>query len=151
MRHLSFGWTWPAFVAGAKVVTRRDWRGDYAARWRVGQPFCAVDRAMRFGGRPIGVGRLIEPVPLEPLANMPDGDYEAEGFAWLKEHPQALSRSARRQMWGQCTREAFETWRDSGGELYVIRFELVEVKPSARDRLVRLLDNDAPLFHQQKS
>jgi len=55
---LSFGWTWPAFVARAKTCTRRFWTPRYAERWVVPRVFEAYDRSPRFGGVRIGMGRL---------------------------------------------------------------------------------------------
>lgn len=141
---LSFGWTWPAFVAGVKAVTRRDWSPDYAARWNAGAEFRAYNRSPRFGGRPIGTGRLTHDVVREPLAWMPSGDYDAEGFRWLHDHPEVLPKSARRQRWGDCTWSAFLDWKESGGSLYVIRFEILSVARWAIDELQKLLRQHGP-------
>lgn len=64
---------------------------------------------------------------------MPDGDYEAEGFAWLDEngvHPLLLGDPWRVFRGGDTCRD----WRDyaaiarqSAREMWVVRFELVLV------------------------
>lgn len=136
---LSFGWTWPAFVAEAKDTTRRDWSLGYGARWRLGRTFQAYDRSPRVGGRCIGAGRLIADATRERLAEMPYADYEREGFAYLLEHPGVLPRSARRQPWGQCTLAAFEDWRRSGEILWVVRFRVLSIEDWAREKLEELL------------
>lgn len=137
---LSFGWTWPAFVAGAKTVTRRDWSPDYARRWKAGTEFTAYNRSPRFGGQIIGRGRVLQDVVREPLAAMPDADYQREGFEWLRLHPAALPKAARQQPWGECTRSSFEDWRNSGDSLYVIRFEVLSISDYGRDRLLRVFE-----------
>jgi len=139
---LSFGWTWAAFVALVKTATRRDWSPAYAALWKRGTEFVAYNRSPRFGGRPIGTGRLTQDALYEPLSSMPSSDYEAEGFAWLHEHPEALPKSARQQIWGDCTFPAFDRWRNSGGSLYVVRYEILTITDWARDELAKLIAED---------
>jgi hypothetical protein len=138
MLEISFSWTWPAFVARAKTVTRRQWTSDYAARWKVGARFTALDKSRRFGGRVIGLG-TIHSVYYEPIANMPDDDYVYEGFGWLHTHPECLPRSAAGQLWAQCTLDAFDKWRRSLAYYWVVRFEAVSITPEARARLDNLL------------
>jgi len=83
------------------------------------RPFEAYDRSPRFGGVRIGMGRLSAGAIAEPLAEMPDSDYVAEGFAWLHAHPDCIPTAAQRQVWGDCTIAAFKRWRGSGGQPYV--------------------------------
>lgn len=42
MRIISFAWTSPALLAGAKTVTRRDWDDSYARRFSAGELVAAV-------------------------------------------------------------------------------------------------------------
>ncbi len=137
---LSFGWTWPAFVAGEKTVTRRDWKPVYSTRWRQGMTFKAYNRSPRFGGVQIGAGRLTYDAMFQPLIMMPDEDYLREGFVWLKAHPQALPKSARKQCWGNCTWDSVLDWRNSGGLLYVVRFEITKILDTAKADLAKLLE-----------
>lgn len=136
---LSFSWTWPAFVAKAKTVTRRTWSVGYAARWRQGTRFAAYDQLPRVGGKLIGTGRLVADARLQPLEEMSDEDYFSEGFAWLKAHPEAMPNAAQAQCWADCTWAGFERWRNAGGEVWVVRYEIESVTAEAVDRLSELL------------
>lgn len=118
---LSFAYTTPALLAGAKTVTRRDWKPQHAARFHLDDLVDAYDRSPRNGGRKVGVVRVLWPV-LAPIASMPDSDYEAEGFAWLHEHGHTPPRSS---PFRDFSRASFDAWRCSGQVLYVVRFELV--------------------------
>lgn len=139
MKIISFGWTWPPFVAGVKTVTRRGWKLRYAAQWHACDEFLAYDRSPRYGGEVIGRGKLVGRPELTQMRDMPDQDYIAEGFAWLHDHPQCLPRAAREQEWAGCTFAAFDGWRNAGGPIYVIRFEVLEIDPAAQKRLGELL------------
>ena len=80
---ISFGWTWAAFVARVKTVTRRSWSPAYAARWKAGTEFRAYlcrplrdpDRRARGrerarphppGGRMTLTRPIVEPAPNPP-------------------------------------------------------------------------------------
>jgi len=139
---LSFGWTWPAFVARVKPVTRRDWVDSYAVRWKRDICFDAYDRLPHFGGTKIGEGELTRDAYREPLAEMPNYDYFLEGFDWLYRHPRAVPPAARTQLWGDCTREGFEAWRLSGGSVWVVRYRVLSILSSATARLAKLLSRD---------
>ena len=127
MKIISFGWTWPALVNGAKSVTRRGWDPRYAAMFHAGEVVYAFDRSPRFRGHPIAKIRLTADPVLELDSLAPDGDYEAEGFAFFAEHPELLPKAAREQARVTLSREAFDQWRKGGGKSWVIRFEIVEV------------------------
>lgn len=124
MKIISFGWTWPALLADGnlqKTVTRRDWDAKYAASFKAGELIQAYDRSPRFKGKQIATIRLIMAPYLEPISDMPDSDYEAEGFAYLATNRHLLPKS----MPYDVSREGFDTWRKSGERLWVIRFERV--------------------------
>lgn len=128
---LSFGYTAPALLAGAKTVTRRDWKATHADRFKrlhvaLGWVAEAYDRSTRVGGHHIA-DILVQTVqgPL-PVGLMPDSDYEAEGFAWLHANGHTPPKSA---PFPDFSREGFDAWRRSGAVLYVVRFELVRVLP----------------------
>lgn len=131
MMIISFAHTTPALLAGRKNVTRREWSDDYARRVAAGVPgllVAAWDKSPRVVNRKTGkpVGHR---VTKEPMADMPDSDYEGEGFAYLFEHPESLPKT----LWGEPVShedfapDRFDHWRHSGGEMWVVRFETVEV------------------------
>lgn len=138
---LSFAWTWPAFVAQAKSVTRRAWKPNYAERWKGGTEFDAYDRSPRFKGRKIGVGQLVGPARLRTLSSMPHADYGREGFQYLYDHPQLVPPSRRKQLWEDWTWAGFDKWRLSGGSVWVVRFEILEIEPEATQRLESMMED----------
>lgn len=129
MKIISFAYTTPPLLAGAKNVTRREWDERYAGTFRAGQLIAAYDRSPRFKGKHVATIRLTAAPTFEPMAQMPDADYEGEGFAWLYANPHTLPKT----LFGEpCNRETFsragfERWRRSGASMWVCRFELVEV------------------------
>ncbi|MDE2104298.1 MAG: hypothetical protein KGL39_44080 [Patescibacteria group bacterium] len=136
---ISFAHTTPALIARRKTVTRREWQDDYAARiarqvpglladaWNVSPR--VVDRKT---GKPIG-GKVatikLLSVTKEPMTSMPDEDYEGEGFGYLYEHPESLPKT----LWGEpvgradFSPAAFDHWRSSPAEMWVVRFELIDI------------------------
>lgn len=121
MRIISFGWTWPAFVAGVKTVTRRNWDAEYATKFMQGDILQAYDKSPRFGGKKIGLLKLTRHPYLETTSAMPDSDYYAEGFAYLDANRHLLPKS----MPYDVSRTGFDEWRRSGESMWVIRFEKV--------------------------
>lgn len=116
MKIISFAWTTPALLAKVKTVTRRFWQHAYAAKFQPGDEVAAYDRSPRFGGKRVCTIRIIS-VTYESTADMPDSDYEAEGFAYMerigKGRPNLTSR------------EAFDEWRKTAEEMFVVRFKIV--------------------------
>jgi hypothetical protein len=131
LKIISFAHTVPALLAGAKTCTRREWSDDYGSRFRAGELVSAFDRSPRIHGRRIGVVRLTEQPRREPLAMMPDTDYQAEGFEWMTRHPDTWPKS----LWGEpfepgcLTPEWFARCQSEDRSDWVIRFELVELDP----------------------
>ena len=121
---ISFAYTTPALLAGEKTVTRRDWVDSYARRFRPGMLVDAYDRSPRIHGKKVATIRILSVIK-EPDANMPDSDYEAEGFAYL--HPRGIGKAAGHDT----SRAGFAAWRESGESSWVCRFELVSVEPKA--------------------
>lgn len=123
---ISFAYTTPALLAGAKTVTRRDWSDRHAALFDKGPPahVDAYDRSPRIGGRKVAVID-VRSLGREPIAEMPDSDYEAEGFAWLHANGVTPPPSS---AFPDFSRTTFDAWRASGAVLYVVRFELVRVE-----------------------
>lgn len=125
---VSFAYTTPTLLAGAKSVTRRHWKPTHAARFAAFPLVDAYDRSPRAGGRKVAAVR-VRSVTEEPIALMPDADYEAEGFAWL--HAQGIA-PPRWSGFPDFSRATFETWRASGAVVHVVRFELVPGSVIAR-------------------
>ena len=147
MKSISFGHTWPALVARAKSVTRREWKASHAKSFRAGDQVLALDRDRRAGGQPIAELRLVDDVRPERMIEMPDSDYAAEGFAWFHAQPQAIPVSAIGQPWAQeeCSLGAFQAWRATrrAQRVYVVWFEVERVYPAATRRLLSILAGEA--------
>lgn len=120
MKIISFAYTTPALLAGAKTVTRRAWNRDYALRFNPDEVVQAYDHSPRIGGKCVGLIRVVS-VKFEPIALMPDSDYEAEGFAYMAAHNLRLVCDGLIP-----TRDYFEWWRNTGESFWTVRFELVE-------------------------
>lgn len=120
-RHISFAWTTPALLAREKSVTRRDWKPQYAKRWREGDPATAYDRSPRYGGKPVGLIRLTHAPYLASTTAVPRSDWWAEGFDYLSRlDPVPLVD-------GLTPRELWESWHAEPRALYVVRFEIVSL------------------------
>jgi len=122
MMMISFGWTAEAVKARRKTCTRRTWKDSHVKRFKKGDVVQAFDKDRRYKGQQISLIRLTADPVKEPLASMPASDYEAEGFAYLNEHPELVPKS----MPYDVSPAGFEAWRKSGETMWVIRFEYVE-------------------------
>lgn len=145
MRIISFSYTTAALLAGAKSCTRRDWNHRYAQTFQAGERMAAYNRSPRFHGDHVATIRLLAKPTFEPLADMPDSDYDAEGFAWLSEHPESWPKTTQGMPAGpvfrhQFSREGFNMWRysDEGraGYMWVVRFALESIQTSEGWRVV---------------
>jgi hypothetical protein len=130
MHIIVFSWTAPALLAGRKTVTRRAWKESHARRFKRGQMVQAYDRSPQWGGQPIALLRLTQAPYLDSTADMPDADYEAEGFAYLDEHP-SLRPTTGLLKPGQPLRVFFEQWRAIGDMMWVVRFTVERVLHTA--------------------
>lgn len=120
---ISFAWTTPALLAGRKTVTRRNWPQHYARRFKpdtVHQAWSKSPRC-RHGALHVGDIRLIGSPQLQDTAEIPDSDWEAEGFAYLESIGALTNGSTPRAIW--------DDWRENPRYLYVVRFELIRVIP----------------------
>ena len=126
MMHISFGWTSPAVKARSKTRTRRNWKDSHAKKFRPGGLFKMYDRDPRYKGVCFGIGRIVS-LHKEPIANMPDSDYEAEGFAYLHANPHLVPKS----MPIDVSPEGFNAWRDSGEIYYTVEFDIIELFQAA--------------------
>ena len=124
MPFITFAWTTPALLAGAKTVVRQPWSEKKAKQFHAGTLATAYDRAPYLGGRPVAVIRLTQDPIRQPLTEMTDGDYETEGWHWLYEHRDQLPGWIRAS---DFSREAFDAWRARAGAVWVLRFEVVAI------------------------
>lgn len=126
MKIISFAWTSPALIAGRKTVTRRRWTDVFARGFRAGAQAGAWDKLPRNHGKKVAIIQLIHAPYRERYADMPDEDYEAEGFAFFEEHPELLPTEA---PWLRMNRLVFDRMRELGGDepIWVVRFKLLEV------------------------
>ena len=128
-RIISFNWTTPALLADRKHCTRRDWADDYARRFKANEVCQAWDHQPRTGkGRKMADIRLTEKPHWEALADMPDSDYEEEGFKFFAEHPHLLPEQS-----GPVgtSFEYFQAWRLQPGGMWVVRLQLEDIVESA--------------------
>ena len=78
----------------------------------------ALDKDRRAGGKPVAVIRLTVAPYKEPT--VPLSDWDAEGFAWMSKHGLLVFGKRPDVLWAE--------WRaGAAADLYVVRFELVEV------------------------
>lgn len=113
---ISFAWTTPALLAGAKTVTRREWKPEYASRFKVGMLVDAWDRSPRTGkGKKVATIRLTRDPYLQWTDDLPRSHYEREGFVWMEEN--GLEGSVR---------DTLGEWNMRPRFIWVVEFELVE-------------------------
>ena len=121
---ISFAWTTPALLAGAKTVTRRDWSPSHAAKFHAGDLVDAWNQTPRVNSarRGIAIARKVATIRItrDPWVQMSDAltplDYRDEGFVWLDDHGQ-----------GARVRAIVDDWHGRPRMLWVVEFELVEV------------------------
>ncbi len=134
---LSFGYTWPAAVALRKTKTRRFWKPVHAKKFREGMSLCGIDKDRRAGGVQILRLTLLKVPYLQPISEMPDSDYEAEGFSYLNENKRLVPNC----MPYDVSWEGFESWRRSGVTPYVVEFKVEEVLPIGLSMLDKLKES----------
>lgn len=120
---ISFGHTTPALLAGAKTVTRRDWKPQHAAKFKAGMLVDAWNtspRNVHMNPRKVATIRLTADPKLMRLRQTPDADWEAEGFEYLSANGLTVFGLAPETLWNR--------WRRHGNEdqMYAVRFEVVE-------------------------
>lgn len=120
MRIVSFGHTTAALLAGQKTVTRRDWKPQHAARFHKGDLCAAYNMSPRNGGKQVAVIRIARAPYLEPSRDIPDEDWQAEGFQYLTD--------AEVRVFGMWPADVWTDWHVNPRDLWVVRFEIVEVQ-----------------------
>lgn len=135
---ISFGWTSWAFCAFRKTVTRRAWAPKYAERFKPASIHQAWSNTpFVTGAESIGTVKVLR-ITSESTVDMPDRDYEAEGFAFFAERPDLAPDSfltmfiegGRQALYAdppQAVRAGFDRWREKGEVLYVVRFAPLSV------------------------
>lgn len=116
---ISFSWTTPALVNGEKTVTRRDWKDSHASRFSQGDIVKAYDRRPDLGGRPVALIRLTHTPYRQSTERIPPMDWWGEGFAYLQ--------SIGKKVGGKAPRELWDEWKDNPVDVWVIRFDMVEL------------------------
>jgi hypothetical protein len=122
---VSFSWTTPALLAGAKTCTRRHWSPSHARKIQDGQLVDAWDRLPRVkGARKVATIRITAAPELQSTAQIPDSDWEAEGFDWMTRWGSRDDAQTARAIW--------DAWRATSQILYVVRFELERLVDARR-------------------
>lgn len=118
---VTFEWTTPALLAGAKTCTRREWNPKHAAKFHAGQLIDAWNtspRNVRAKPHKVATIRLTRDPYIEWTGDAPPHDYSAEGFEWLEKYGFRVDGMTPMALWMQ--------WRSDPFYLYVVRFEVVE-------------------------
>ena len=117
MRIISFAWTTPAVKAKIKTCTRRDWDDNYAKTFKAGQHLMGYDRTPRVGGKPFQEIVLTMAPYKEAYCQVPDSDWEAEGFAYLESIGATLHGLPPHILWAH--------WKIDDSPVWVVRFDYV--------------------------
>lgn len=125
MKIISFAYTTPALLIGHKTVTRRDWTKKYARLFKKRDVVSAYNRSPMFGGKQVAIIQLTCDPTYEPMCDMPDSDYEAEGFAYLNENRHLLPKA----MPYDVSWAGFQDWRNFPvhSSMWVVRIKLIEL------------------------
>jgi hypothetical protein len=115
---VSFAWTTPALLAGAKTMSRREWKPEHALRFHRGDVIDAWDKSPRTGkGKPVAKIRLMRDVYAQNTRELTDLDYVREGFTWLTLFGAAEDRTRVQEIWDE--------WRIAPRVLWVLEFEVL--------------------------
>ena len=119
MKSISFAWTTVAVRARAKKCTRRNWTPEYARRFFEGQKVLGITRNYRFGGTPFAIVQLTADPCSERTGKMTEQDYEDEGLLWM-ERQGLLIRGIEPRLF-------FDNWKEENEQVFVVRFNIVEI------------------------
>jgi hypothetical protein len=142
---LTFSWMTDALLAGRLTAARREWGPAYRRHFTAGTRVGAYDVDPQRGGSHLATLRLTQDAVLEPVSQIPDSDYEAEGFAYFAEHGLPALRASLHVSWslhlgpGESLWQAFERRRHGDIELTVVRFEVVSWTAEGKRRRQTLL------------
>lgn len=118
MREISFNWTATAFLAGAKTVTRRDWKDSYAKTFKKDELVAAYDKQRRFGGKRIGTIQLTKDPYKQSTAELTIEDWYAEGMYVLEGEGRLIKGVMPDVFW--------LNWITKPEVLWVINFKVVD-------------------------
>jgi hypothetical protein len=139
---ISFAWTTPALLAGAKTVTRREWSPMHAARFHAGDLVDAYDKSPRAQGHKVATIRIARDPYQQRTSKMHDvGEYEREGIRWLALNGLRPPGDFFHTSWA----DWWHAWKAADLLVWVVEFELVEVvvpPPPAKKRSSRPPDID---------
>lgn len=134
---ISFAWTTPAFLAGYKTCTRRDWTDRTILAVNHASHLTALDIGRRQHGQPIADIELTGPVRRSRL--LPAEDWAAEGFGWLEEAGIRLNGWTPREMW-----DDFASRPAEDAPVAVVRFRIKRLTPYGSELLAAIVDQGHP-------
>lgn len=134
MHIISFAWTTPALLGGAKTVTRRSWKTKHAESFHADALVAAYDKSQRCHGQQVATIRITRQPYREHVGDMPDDDYRREGFEYLYQHSSALE---------EFSPGAFAQWRLQDDILWVVRFELIDITAYGSEVMLQWLTHTA--------
>jgi len=143
--NISMGWTSQACIAKIKCVTRRNWKDEYAARFKQGSFHTISNKDFRYGGEIIGHIEIIKAPYREPVAQIPASDYVQEGFEFYDQHPFLLPAKFRadlKKLGLKNMEEWFQRWPGYDAP-FVVRFKILEITKEAEENLQQLLKQAA--------
>ena len=120
MKIISFAWTTPALLAGAKTVTRREWSDGYARTFHRGDLVAAYDRNPRAHGKQVATIELTFDPYQEQLWQAPAEEYDHEGLAWMAKRGLTLPG-------GEAPLEFWRRWRQENPLVWVVPFRVVSL------------------------
>lgn len=118
MKIITFTWTVPALLAGAKTATRRKWTLEHAQQFQAGTMVAAYDKSPRAHGMQVATIRLTEDPFRQHLHHATEADYAEEGLLWMEQQGLMVNGISPRQFW--------ERWKAENPYLWVVRFQLVQ-------------------------
>ena len=127
---IAFAWTTPALVTGNKTCTRRDWKETHARRFRVGDLVAAYDRQPRHGGHWVATLRLTATPVFS--SELPEEDWEREGFRWLSARGAKVGGHSPEVIW-----RAFRIGANAGEHWWVVRFSVESLTDFGLDLALR--------------
>lgn len=114
---ISFAWTTEPFLANAKRMTRRYWKGSHAKKFTKGKLVDALDKLPHRGGIKIGKIRVERDAYQERTSLMDESDYIFEGLYWMEQNNIIIR--------DQHPRDFFDKWIAKDDLVWVVEFEKV--------------------------
>lgn len=124
---VSFAWTTPPLIAGAKTFTWREWNERYARSFKAGELVAAYDKSQRNHGHQVATIRLTRAPLYVCAATLADEDYEHEGLKWMAGHPESWPKTIFGEKFTpyHVSWQHFADFRERAEWGWDIRFELV--------------------------